>query len=69
MGWRDAANEMRWVTDDAATVLTSLTVLSRAIENREQALLIAAWQHKANIEALADIDAILGYDVTKNWPT
>ena len=69
MGWRDAANEMRWVTDDAATVLTSLTVLSRAIENREQALLIAAWQHKANIVTLEDIDAILGYDVTKNWPT
>ena len=69
MGWRDTANEMQWVTDDAATVLANLTALSRAIEDREQTLLIASWTHKANIEALTDIDAILAYDVTKNWPT
>jgi hypothetical protein len=60
---------MQWVTDDAATVLANLTTLSRAIEDREQALLVASWQHKANIAALTDIDAIIGYDVTKNWPT
>jgi hypothetical protein len=69
VGWRDTANEMQWVTDDAATVLANLTTLSRAIEDREQALLVASWQHKANIAALTDIDAIIGYDVTKNWPT
>ena len=69
VGWRDASNDMQWAADDAATVLTSLTALSRAIENREQALLIAAWQHKANIAALEDIDAILAYDVTQGWPT
>ena len=69
MGWRDAANEMRWVTDDAATVLANLTALSRAIEDREQALLVAGWTHKANIAALEDIDAILAYDVTVGWPT
>lgn len=69
MGWRDAENNMQWTTDDAATVLANLTALSRAIEDREQALLVAAWQHKANIAALTDIDAILAYDVTKNWPT
>ena len=69
LGWRDASNDMQWAADDAATVLTSLTALSRAIEDREQALLIAAWQHKANIAALEDIDAILAYDVTQGWPT
>lgn len=68
VGWRDAENKMHWATDDAATVLTSLVVLSRAIEDREQALLVASWTHKANIAALADIDAIIGYDVTANWP-
>ena len=68
MGWRDAANEMRWETDDAATVLANLTALSRAIEDREQALLVASWTHKANIAALTDIDAILAYDVTAGWP-
>ena len=69
LGWRDASNDMHWVADDAATVLANLTALSRAIEDREQALLVAGWTHKANIAALEDIDTILAYDVTKNWPT
>ena len=69
LGWRDASNDMHWVADDAATVLANLTALSRAIEDREQALLVAGWTHKANIAALEDIDAILAYDVTAGWPT
>jgi hypothetical protein len=67
LGWRDANNDMQWAADDAATVLASLTALSLAIENREQALLVASWTHKANISALDDIDAILAYDVTAAW--
>ena len=58
---------MQWAADDAATALASLTALSRAIENREQALLVASWTHKANISALTDIDAILAYDTTAGW--
>ena len=69
VGWRDAANEMRWADDDAPTVLTNLTVLARAIEDREQALLVASWAHKDNIAELEDIDAIAAYDVTAGWPT
>ena len=69
VGWRDACNDMHWATDDAATVLANLIALSRAIEDREQALLVASWAHKAAIAALEDIDAILGYDVTTGWPT
>lgn len=69
IGWRDAENTMHWETDDAATVLANLTTLSRAIEDREQALLVASWQHKANIEKLSTIEEILAYDVTKNWPS
>ena len=69
LGWRDAANEMRWADDDPATVLANLTALARAIEEREQALLVASWAHKANIAALEDIDAILSYDVTTSWNT
>lgn len=68
VGWRDASNQQQWATDDAATVLANLTALSRAIEDREQALLVASWNHKANIAALTDIDSILAYDVTANWP-
>lgn len=68
VGWRDASNQQQWATDDAATVLANLTALSRSIEDREQALLVASWQHKANIEALTDIDTILAYDITKSWP-
>ena len=69
MGWRDAANEMHWADDDAATVLANLIMLSRAIEDREQALLVASWGHKANIASLTDIGAIIAYDVTTGWST
>ena len=69
IGWRDASNNMHWATDDAATVLANLTALSRAIEDQEQALLVAGWAHKKNIGDLADLGDILSYDVTKNWPT
>ena len=68
-GWRDASNQQQWAADDAATVLANLTTLSRTIEDREQALLVASWAHKAAIDALEDIDAILAYDVTVGWPT
>lgn len=68
VGWRDASNQQQWAEDDAATVLANLTALARAIEDREQALLVASWAHKANIAALEDIDAILSYDVAANWP-
>ena len=68
VGWRDFSNQQQWVTDDAATVLANLTALSRTIEDREQALLIAAWQHKAAIASLTDIDVILAYPVTEGWP-
>lgn len=69
VGWRDADNQMHWATDDAATALANLSALSRTIEDREQALLVASWTHKANIAALTDIDAILAYDTTQGWPT
>lgn len=69
VGWRDASNQQQWAADDAATVLANLTTLSRTIEDREQALLVASWAHKAAIDALEDIDAILAYDVTVGWPT
>lgn len=68
VGWRDASNQQQWAPDDAATVLANLTALSRAIEDREHALLVASWNHKANIAALTDIDAIIAHDVTANWP-
>lgn len=69
MGWRDASNQQRWAEDSAATVLANLTALSCAIEDREQALLITSWQHKANLNALEDFAAILSYDLTTGWPS
>ena len=69
VGWRDADNAMHWGALDAASVLAELRGLSSAIENREQALLVASWTHKANIAALTDIDSIIAYDVTAGWPT
>ena len=67
VGWRDASNQQQWATDDAATVLANLVSLSCAIEDREQALLVATWNHKANIASLTDIDELLTYDVTAAW--
>jgi hypothetical protein len=69
LGWRDASNQQWWAEDDAATVLANLTALSCAIEDREQALLITSWQHKANLNALEDFNAILSYDTTAGWPS
>ena len=69
IGWRDASNQQRWAEDAAATVLANLITLSCAIEDREQALLIASWQHKANLNALEDFAAILSYDTTAGWPS
>ena len=67
VGWRDAENNMQWVTDDAATVLANLTALTRAIEDREQALLVAAWQHKSNIASLTAIEDLMNYNVEEGW--
>lgn len=69
IGWRDASNQQQWAEADAATVLASLITLSCAIEDREQALLTASWQHKANLNALEDFAAILSYDTTAGWPS
>jgi hypothetical protein len=60
---------MHWGSDTPEQVQTQLAGLSAAIEDREQALLIAAWQHKAALDALTDIDDLLSYDTTANWPT
>ena len=67
VGWRDASNQQQWASDNAATVLAKLTSLSRAIEDREQSLLIRGWQHKAAIAALADLIFILNYDTSSGW--
>lgn len=69
LGWRDASNQQRWAEDDAMTVRANLMALSCAIEDREQALLITSWQHKANLNALEDFAAILSYDITTGWPS
>ena len=72
IGWRDANNQQQWAEESAATVLANLTALSCAIEDREQALLVASWMHKKNIDDLVDLGDIYGiinYDVTTGWPS
>lgn len=68
MGWRDYDNMMHWSADDAATVQANLAGMARAIENREQALMVMVWQHKAAIQGLTTVEAVLAYDVTAGWP-
>ena len=67
VGWRDASNQQHWASDNATAVLAQLILLSRAIEEREQSLLIRGWQHKAAIAALADVTSILNYDTSLGW--
>lgn len=69
IGWRDFKNNYHWGTDTPEQVKTHLAALSRAIENREQAALIVAWTHKANLAALTDFDELLAYDVATGWPS
>lgn len=68
VGWRDYDNAMHWGSDAPAQVQTQLAGLSAEIEDREQAMLIAAWTHKATLDAIDDIDDALAYDVTAGWP-
>ncbi len=68
VGWRDYNNTFQWEADSAEDVLEKLTELLALIEDREQALLISVWEHKAAIEALSDIDEILAYDTLTGWP-
>ena len=68
MGWRDANNDMHWAQSDASTVLLELCALATVIEDREQALLIAAWTHKAVLDSLTVVEDILNYDTSTGWP-
>lgn len=58
LGWRDFDNAMHWSDADPEQVLASLSALSGAIEDREQALLVTAWTLKAQIEAAATVDQV-----------
>ena len=65
--WRDADNVTRsWSAQEAYKAwLEGLTI---AMSERGTLIYAAAWQHKANVDALADIDAVLAYDITQGWP-
>lgn len=67
VGWRDASNQMHWATATAEEVLVHLTDLARAIENREQALLLNAWQHKAAINAMTTLEDLMNYNINEGW--
>lgn len=69
VGWRDYDNAMHWGEDTTETVRAQLAGLSAAIEDREQSLLVAAWQHKAALAALTTVEDIIAYDVTTGWPS
>lgn len=66
--WRDANNQTHSWTD-INSYYQFLQTYAIALADRGTGLYIKMWQHKANIAALEDIDAILAYDVTQGWPT
>lgn len=71
LGWRDFDNGMHWADSGPAAVAQHLAELSAAIEDREQAVLVAAWRHK---EALREIGRagtvaeLMAYDLAAGWP-
>lgn len=67
-GWRTFDNAMVWVDDSPADVLGHLNAISRELEDRQQAILLCAWGHKAAIAALDTVEAVLAYDITAGWP-
>ena len=67
VGWRAADNSMHWGADTPETVLTSLRALASAIEDRKQAILIAAWIKKAEVATL-NRTALAEYDIHAGWP-
>lgn len=69
LGWRTFDNTMVWVSATPAEVLSSLYGISRALEDRRQYVMAAAWRHKDALHALPTIDAVTGYDITAGWPT
>jgi len=68
VGWRDADNAMHWADAMPAAVLANLNAVSRAIEDRKQALLVARWTKKAQIAAIADEAELLAFDIGTDWP-
>ena len=54
IGWRTYHNEMLWAGDSANTVQIQLGLVSEAIEDRKQGLMIQAWQKKAQLHAFFD---------------
>ena len=68
MVWKDADNHIHVFTNIQA-YHDWLSIFTIAISQRGTMLYAAAWQHKAAIATLEDIDAILGYDMTQGWPT
>ena len=59
--WRDAGNV------DHAADAAFVNGLGAAITLRGTLLYRAAWAHKAAIDALADFDAVMAYDLTEGW--
>lgn len=68
VGWRTFDNSMVWSAASADEVAGHLRGLSCLIEDRKQALLAAAWMHKAALAGLESVEAVLAYDITAGWP-
>lgn len=67
-GWRDHDNIMRWASVADMVVRDGLAALTRAIAEREQGLLLAAWAIKATLATLPTVEAIDAFDISQGWP-
>lgn len=67
-GWRTYDNSMVWASATGDDVLEHLTAIRRLLEDRWQALLIAAWTHKDVVAGRPDVGAVMAYDFSGGWP-
>ena len=66
--WRDNANQTHsWPTIEAYH--DWLAGYAVVMSDRGTRCYVCAWHHKDVLKALTDIDAIIAYDMAKNWPT
>ena len=68
IGWRTHNNSMVWADSTDLEVKGHLTNMVRAFEDRHQACMLSAWEHKDALTSLTDYESAINYDITTGWP-
>lgn len=63
LGWKVTDNSMVWASMSPAEVYGKLRLLTTALEDRYNALLVASWAVKSQIDALTTIEAVKAFKI------